>query len=181
MKFNKVVFFLCLANLFIASVVISLLFRGVTPKARKMVKWSSVKSPGQAGDRLALFLFPLLKESKRVNIQKGLDFSELFFQAFLKRARKEGVQTEIFREDLSDRTPGFSLFIFQLKNQTLAGLCKKGDKIACLGKRNFTVFNKKKRDPSLFWITMDRLGKNKAVLFFQPPEGRGNRDSDGFF
>ena len=60
-----------------------------------MVKWSSVESPGKAGDKLAGFLFPLLKESERINIHRDLEFSELFFKSFLKRARKEGVKTRI--------------------------------------------------------------------------------------
>ena len=181
MKFNKVVMiFLTLACLFIAVVMISLLFQGVTPQAQKMVKWSSVEFPEKAGDRLALFLFPLLKESKRVNIQRGQGFSELFFKSFLKRVRAEAIETEIQRIDFvdinsidsMDKAGDFSIFIFQLKDQVLRELCMGGKKMGCLGERALNQFNRKQRDPSVYWITMDRLEKNKAVLFFQPPTGK---------
>ncbi len=192
-KFNKMTIFLFLANLFIAFVMISLLVRGVVPGTQKMVKWSSVKSPEKAGDRLAVFLFPVLKESDRIHIQRGPGFSELFFRSFLKRARVEGIKTEIQQTDSMNPDEGFSIFILQLKDQVLQKFCvnmkdssHRSHKPSTadtqflperlhgkcrLWKKVLNQFNKKKRDSSLYWITMDRLEKNKAVLFFQPPTG----------
>ena len=118
MKFNKVTIFLLLACLFISFIMISFLFRGVIPKIPKMVKWSPVESPEKAGEKLVGFLFPLLKESERVNIlivseesrvfpltetgkfkhdeslQGDLGFSELFFESFFfsKEPKKRGLR-----------------------------------------------------------------------------------------
>ena len=184
---KKVMIFLGLACLFITFIMVSFLFQGVTPKVPKMVKWSSVKSPEKAGDRLAAFLFPLLKNSEKINIWGDSGFSKLFFESFLKRTGKEGIKTEIQR--ITEKTygkyePGFSIFIFQLKGYNLNSFCKgkkpssfyfpPGDngtfslRVCRLGEKALSQFHKKKRDLSFYWITMDRLEEDKAVLFFQP-------------
>lgn len=180
---KKVMILLGLACLFVTFVMVFFLFQGVTPRVPKMVKWSSVKSPGKAGDRLAVFLFPLLKESERVKIHGNSEFSKLFFKSFLKRARTEGIKTEIQRT--TDDKEGFYIFIFQLRGSIFDRLCKGENalsfespseetealswKICKIRETALNQFNKKKRKSSVYWITMDRLEKDKAVLFFQSP------------
>lgn len=206
---KKVMILLGLACLFITFVMVFFLFQGVTPRVPKMVKWSSVESPERAGERLAAFLFPLLKESERVNIQGNSGFSKLFFESFLKRAKKEGIKTKIQKIEFEDNPGGFSIFIFQLKDSLLENFCKKSQsslywsdldfqkffsskrtensntasfprfspkevkifflKACRLREKTLGRFHRKKRDVFFYWITMDRLEKNKAVLFFQPP------------
>lgn len=230
---KKVMILLGLACLFITFVMVFFLFQGVTPRVPKMVKWSSVESPGISGDRLAAFLFPLLKGSEKVSIQGNSEFSKLFFESFFKRARKERIKTEIQRVELKNDPGGFSILIFQLKDSLLKSFCKKNQsflhgsdldfqksfssipirfefselfpywktrkfkddqykrtensntarfphfspeeakifflKVCRLREKALGRFHKKRRDPSFYWITMDRPERNKAVLFFQLP------------
>ena len=115
-----------------------------------------------------------LKTKKSWKPLKKTGFYRLFSEAFLRRVKKEGLETEIIFLDfttssqqalsLKKNSSGFSLVITALEDQVF---CRKDDFISCLKQTKLKQFDRKTKDPSLLWISVDRLGKDRAILFFK--------------
>lgn len=141
------------------------MFKGVYVRERQMVKWSAVESVEKAGDKIAMFMFPIVKEAEAITLEDNSEFSSKFFTAFKKRASGYSDQEKILLSSFTEKDNGFFIFVKNINHDFLTA-CKTGDRISCIGNSAQKKFLKKKPDFNKIWVNMYRLSKNQAIVFY---------------
>lgn len=163
---EKVKYLLIVAGLFICGVMVYLMISGVHLKERRMVKWSSVESVEKAGSKIAMFMFPVLSEFNKVVIEEGALFSKNFYRSFKKRASQDQESAVIeLSEDIKSGN-GFIIRIINLERDDLVQKCSQGSRSHCIGVKALRKFKKKERSQAPLWISMYRLTKSHAALYY---------------
>lgn len=167
---KKMFLFLALCCLFISFVLIKVMKTGVRLPERPMVKWSQVESAEKLSHRLTLFLFPLLKESKKILVAGDSEFANQLFHASERWLKKNNIET-LLQKSLTQivSKDDFFIRILPLDKESFTGLCRDNINYGCTGLKALKKFNKKQRASDKIWVTMYRLADKEAVLFFTNP------------
>ena len=144
--------------------------QGVHLKERRMVKWSDVGSPEEAGQKLARFYFPITREFGNIYIEGQSPFAENFFKTFEVEGLKNSGDTQYFLNTQKSEK-SFSMIIRSIDDEYVEG-CKQGDRLSCTAIKAKKKFLKKERDLGQYWINMYRLTIDQAVLFYKDKENR---------
>ena len=157
---NKVNYLIAAAGLFISVVMIFVVTRGVDLPARPMVKWSQVESAEKAGEKIAPFLFPVLKESQSLSISGDSNFAQVFFQAFKERAADIAPESLVLNKD-----GAFKIEVVHLRGNFIEE-CMKGDKKACVLKTASNKLKRKNPEEGSLWVSLYRYSKDQALLIY---------------
>ena len=166
---KKVNVLIILAGLFISGVMIFLLMSGVKARQKKMVKWSAVETPEQAGQKIGRFFYPILKEHKSLIIEEGSLFSQKFSQGFVAEAAIISPNTDVVFGADGSGDDHFFLMVRKPDKENCVKQCSNGQYEACVCVGSIKKFSKKNRDPSKYWINIIQLKQNKAILFYVEP------------
>lgn len=158
---------LILACLFITSVMIYLMISGVHLTERRMVKWSDVASAEEAGEKVGLFMYPVIGEFRHFLFLGEDTFTDDFFKGFKKveEPRGRSVQLVLNERPLPETNP----FVLRIENidQDFIESCRKQIKWACVGIKAKKKLEKKPLSSKPIWISMYRLSNEEAVLYYR--------------
>lgn len=154
------------ASIFISLVMGYLMWSGVHLKERRMVKWSSIEAPEEAGKKIALFLYPLIAEFEEVVVYGDDPFTGEFLAAFQETENRTNRGNKVRRGPAHETDKTFSIHILEVDNNFVSG-CKQGKKSSCIAIKAKKKLDKKPRDPGKIWFSMYRTSKSQALLFYR--------------
>lgn len=163
---NKVNISITTAGLFIAGVLVFLVFKGVLPKERLMVQWSEVESASQAGTKIGRFFFPILKEKGDILLVGEGSFPEGFFKSFQRESKNNTPEVKVSL-NAEYGNPSFILEFVSIDDKKWDGKCSRSFQEACVWKKALLKFNKKNREDHSLWISVYRLTERKAIFFYK--------------
>lgn len=132
---------------------------------RRMIKWSEIERPQQAGSKVARFLFPLLQEKKQMQVTGQGKFTESFFSALQEEVGKNNSNVKI--RFGGEKSAPFFLKIQDLPTAADLKNCESGNLEECSALDAIRKFNKLEFKGEQLWITMYRLAEDESVLYFK--------------
>ena len=163
---KKISILVGVASLIILFVMFSLLKKGIEPKARTLIKWSTVDNSRQAGTVVMRHLFPALQAEKNVVLTGISSVASEFFQGFVVAAQEQKLNLNFhFRRqgDLATLT----IEILSIDPKTPVEECgaetETKECFRTLAKRKFL---KKERALNQSWIMLQQVADKEYSLYY---------------
>lgn len=163
---GKVKYIIAAAGLFVCFVLFFVMKTGVHLQERRIIRWSDVSSPEAAGEKVAVFMYPIIKKFKNIRITGGDDFTHAFIDGYLKRAQLQNPDAFIGAKASQFTGNHFTIEVMNIADAHSDLVCQGEITSPCVAAKSKRLFEKKERDLSKPWISMYRMGEKSTLLLY---------------